>query len=253
MSVHDSATKGYAVGAETYVRGRPGYPPEASEWLRDVVGLAPGRRVLDVGSGTGKFLPLLRASGADLIALEPVAAMRRQLSQANPDVEVLAGSADSIPLPDASVDAVVCAQAFHWFATKEALAEMRRVLKPGGVLGLIWNVRDETVPWVAALSDVTDALNADTPRYRTGEWRRVFPTEGLRELGERHAVNSHVGPADQVVVARTLSVSFIAALPQDQQQKAEQQVRDLIACTPELQTPEVAFPYRTVMIALAKT
>ena len=114
-------------------------------------------------------------------------------------------------------------------------------------------MRDETVPWVAALSDITDALNADTPRYRTGEWRRVFPAEGLRELGERHAVISHVGPADQVVVARTLSVSFIAALPQDQQQKAEQQVRDLIACTPELQTPEVAFPYRTVMIAFVKT
>lgn len=111
---------------------------------------------------------MLSGCGGEIVALEPVAAMREQLTAAFPQVEVLAGTADAIPLPDGSVDAVVCAQAFHWFATAPAVAEMARVLKPGGVLGLIWNVRDESVPWVAELSTITDPWEGDTPRYRTG-------------------------------------------------------------------------------------
>ena len=250
MSVHDSAAKGYAVAADTYVRGRPDYPPEASQWLREVVGLSEGKAVLDLGAGTGKFLPLLRATGARLLALEPVEAMRVRLAQANGDVQVLAGTADSIPLLDASLDAVVCAQAFHWFATPEALAEIRRVLVPGGVLGLIWNVRDETVPWVAALSAITDPFEGSTPRYRSGAWRHAFPAEGFAPLDERYARHSHVGQPEQVIVGRTLSVSFIAALPAEQQDEAAHRVRALIAATPELAgRPEVVFPYETAMFA----
>jgi SAM-dependent methyltransferase len=151
------------------------------------------------------------------------------------------------------MDAVVCAQAFHWFATSAALEEMRRVLVPGGMLGLIWNGRDERVAWVAALSDITDRWEGDAPRYRTGEWRRVFPAPGFQFVGERHARNAHVGPPEQVVLGRTLSVSFIAALPPEQQQEVERQVRALIARTPELAgRPEVAFPYETSMFAYRK-
>lgn len=252
-NVHDSAVAGYTASAQTYVRGRPDYPVEAGTWLRDVVSLAPGKTVLDLGAGTGKFVPLLRESGARVLALEPVAAMRAELLRRYGDVEALAGTADNIPLPDAAVDAVVCAQAFHWFATCEALAEIRRVLVPGGVLGLIWNVRDTDVPWVAELGRITDAFEEGTPRYQSGEWRRLFPAEGFTALDERSARNAHIGSPEQVVLERTLSVSFIAALPPRQQWEIERRVRDLIRATPALsEGSEVAFPYVTRMFAYRK-
>lgn len=254
--IHDSASDGYAQGAGAYVRGRPDYPPETTQWLREVVGLAPGRRVVDLGAGTGKFIPRLAVTGATVIAVEPVAAMRTELSRLHPDVDVHDGSADAMPLADASVDAVVCAQAFHWFATTAALAEIRRVLVPGGVLALVWNVRDTRVPWVAALTAMTDVHEGDTPRHASGAWRRVFPADGFEALGEQTVRHDHVGPADQVIVQRTLSTSFIAALPDAQRADVERQVRALIAATPALADAgegDIAFPYRTQMLAFRKT
>jgi len=252
MPLHE-ATKGYETGATAYVSGRPGYPPEALAWLREVLGAGPGRRTLEVGAGTGKFTRLLQDCGGPVVAVEPVAAMRDQLRRACPAVEVLSGNAEAIPLPDASVDAVVCAQAFHWFATAAAVREMRRVLVTGGRLGLIWNVRDESIPWVAALSAITDPYEAGAPRYRTGAWRRVFPAPGLDLIDERYARNAHVGSPEDVIVKRTLSVSFIAALPPAQQDEVARAVRALIARTPDLaDRAEVAFPYETAMWAYRK-
>lgn len=252
MPIHHSS-RGYETGAATYVKGRPSYPPEAAEWLRDDLGVGPGRKVLEVGAGTGKFIAVLKDCGGEITAVEPVAGMREQLVRAFPDITVLAGTAESIPLPDGSVDAVVCAQAFHWFATTAALEEFRRVLTPGGRLGLIWNARDESVPWVAALTAITDHWEGDTPRYRTGNWRRVFPAPGFEAAGERHVRHAHVGSPDDVIVKRTLSVSFIAALPPERQADVERATRALIARTPELaDRPEIAFPYETVMFAFRK-
>lgn len=249
MSIHEKS-QGYHSGARDYVAGRPGYPPEAIEWLRDVLGVAPGRKIVEIGAGTGKFIPTLQEVGGTIIAVEPITEMREQLVQSFPDVTALAGSADAIPLPDASVDAVVCAQAFHWFATVEAVAEMRRVLVPGGRLGLIWNGRDESVPWVAALSQITDRREGDTPRYRTGAWRNAFPAPGFEFIGDRHVRNHHIGTAEQVVLKRTMSVSFIAGLPAIERHAVEREVRDLIDGTPELGGGrEVAFPYVTSMFA----
>ena len=252
MPVHHSSS-GYESGAGAYVQGRPGYPAEASAWLRDLLGVAPGRKILEVGAGTGKFIAVLKECGGEIVAVEPIAGMREQLIHSFPDLTILAGTAETIPLPDGSVDAVVCAQAFHWFATAAALQEMHRVLAPGGALGLIWNVRDESRPWVAALSAITDPWEAGTPRYRTGDWRRVFPAPGFEAIDERHVRHAHVGSPDDVIVKRTLSVSFIAALPSDLQAEVERDVRALIANTPELAgATEIAFPYETAMFAFRK-
>ncbi len=251
--IHHTAAEGYQVRAETYVSGRPDYPPEVAAWLREELGAAPGKRVLDLGAGTGKFTPRLVATGADVVAVEPVAAMREQLIRLNPTVQALEGSAEAIPLPDASVDAVVCAQAFHWFANARALEEIQRVLKPGGVLGLIWNVRDETVPWVAALSRILTPHEGDAPRYVSQKWRRLFPAPGFTPLRERHFPNAHAGSPERVIVDRSLSVSFIAALPAPEQARVAAQVRELIAATPELAGKEtVISPYDTAAFSCTK-
>ena len=254
QTVHAAAAIGYSGAAQAYVSGRPGYPPEAVDWLTQVIGLGPDKRVLDLGAGTGKFEPVLQQTGATILALEPVDAMRIELARLYPDVEALSGNAQAIPLPDASLDAVVCAQAFHWFATPAALAEIHRVLKPGGVLGLIWNGRDESVSWVAALSEIIDTFEGDAPRFKSGAWRSVFPAPGFEPFDERLARNDHVGSAEQVLIQRTLSVSFIAALPADQQKTVETEVRRLIAATPDLaDRSEIAFPYATAMFAFRRT
>ena len=245
-SVHHAAATGFGAAAEAYQELRPGYPAALADWLRDELGLGPGRVALDLGAGTGKFTPLLRATGARLVAVEPVEAMRAELIAAHPDVEALAGEAERLPLADASVDAIVCAQSFHWFATPAALVEMRRVLKPGGALGLVWNVRDERVAWVAALTRILDRHQGDAPRHESGRWRDVFPFPGFTPLSERRFAHEHVGPAERVIVERALSVSFIAVLPADEQARVADEVRALIAATPSLAgRATVAFPYVT--------
>jgi hypothetical protein len=121
------------------------------------------------------------------------------------------------------------------------------------MLGLIWNVRDETVPWVAALSAITNEIENDAPRFQTGAWRRLFPAKGFLAVEERHAAHSHIGTSERVIVQRTLSVSYIAALSADQRAAVERRVRALIEATPELTgSSETAFPYRTSMFAYRK-
>lgn len=253
MDIHNSAAQGFAAAADVYVQGRPDYPPETLEWLRDDLGLQSGKAALEVGAGTGKFIAVLRQTGARLLALEPIEAMRERLTAAYGNVEALAGTASSIPLPDGSVDAIICAQAFHWFATDEALAEFKRVLAPGGMLGLVWNVRDLTVPWVVALSEIIAPLEGDTPRYHTGAWRKVFPAEGFSFVSERCAAYVHRGRPQDVIINRILSVSFIAAQPEEVRVKIESQLRALIDQTPDLAGhKDVAFPYETRMFTYRK-
>jgi SAM-dependent methyltransferase len=245
-AIHPAAACGFDAQAQAYARGRPDYPPALDAWLRDTLGLHAGRSVVDLGAGTGKFVPRLLATGARVTAIEPVAAMRAVLQADWPDVPALAGTAEAIPLPAASVDAVVCAQAFHWFANPTALAEIRRVLRPGGRLGLVWNVRDERVPWVARLTELVRPHEGDAPRYHRGDWRRLFPFEGFGPLHEAHFAHGHTGTPEQVIVERFLSVSFIAALPPAEHQAVAAQLRALIAGEPALAGhAAVTFPYDT--------
>ncbi len=188
-----------------------------------------------------------------MITVEPVEAMRARLSAALPDVEALDGTATSIPLRDASVDAVVCAQSFHWFATRDALAEIYRVLKPGGVLGLVWNLRDASIDWVAKLDAIVNKLEGDTPRYYTGAWRQAFPFDGFSSLTETHFAQAHTGSPDDVIVSRVRSTSFIAAMNAGQQAAVEREVRALIESEPALAGKDiVTVPYDTAAFFAVK-
>lgn len=254
LDVHRSAASGYAKSAASYVTGRPDYPLAVEDWLHGELALSKGKTVLDLGAGTGKFVPRLRATGATIIAVEPIGAMLAQLIERNPGIAVKQGSAEHIPLADSSVDAVVCAQAFHWFARREALAEIHRVLKPCGVLGLIWNVRDERVAWVAALSEIMKPYEGSTPRHHTQEWRRLFPAEGFGPLREWRCSHGHTGAPEQVIVERVLSTSFIAALSPAEQARIATKVRALIATSRDLAgKSEVTFPYETRAYSCVKT
>ncbi len=252
-TIHHAAAEGYTTSAENYVRGRPDYPPEVASWLRECLGLHAGGTAVDLGAGTGKFTHRLVDTGATVIAVEPVAQMLEKLSVAHPQVKALTGTATMIPVPDASVDVVVCAQSFHWFATVQALAEIWRVLKPGGKLGLVWNQRDARVGWVAKLDQIVNRVEGDTPRYYTGAWRKVFPYAGFGPLDEQHFTHGHTGAPEDVIIKRVRSTSFIAALPADERSKIDDEVYALIAGEPELNGKEaVTVPYETAAFFTVK-
>jgi ubiquinone/menaquinone biosynthesis C-methylase UbiE len=156
--------------AGEYERGRPGYPREAIDWL---LGPEP-LDVLDLGAGTGKLTGALLAAGHRVLAVEPLAEMRAILTAALPDAQALDGTAESLPLEDASVDAVTVGSAFHWFDERLARGEIARVLRPPGVLGLLGNAFDTSRPWVAGVREILGPPAIQRP----GHWPAV---EDLRE------------------------------------------------------------------------
>lgn len=245
--IHAAAQLGFTKEAQTYLRGRPDYPAGILPWLGDAMGLVAGKAALDLGAGTGKFTKLLAQTGAQVTAVEPVVAMRAQFAQTLPSLRLLAGSAEAIPLETASVDAVLCAQAFHWFASVAALTEIRRVLRPGGKLGLVWNVRDESVDWVAAITQIVTPYEGDAPRFYKGDWRKPFAKGAhFGAMTQTTFDYRHDGPAQQVILDRFMSVSFIAALPAPEQVKIAARLRALIDSHPALQGREtIGFPYQT--------
>ncbi len=141
------ARRGFGVATETREWDGPSYPPDAIAWLVNNLGIKPGRQVLDLAAGTGALTTLIAATGADVIAVEPVAAMRDRLSARLPGVPVLAGTAEALPLADQSVDTVVGTAVFHWFDARRAMTEVARVVRPGGFLGLIWNAHQRGIEW----------------------------------------------------------------------------------------------------------
>jgi ubiquinone/menaquinone biosynthesis C-methylase UbiE len=142
----------FGAAAAAYAEHRPDYARAAVRWALE---RAPGPRVLDLGAGTGKLTAVMAALGADVIAVEPDPAMLAELRRALPDVRALPGRAEAIPLPDASVDAVLVGHALHWFDMAVAGPEIARVLVPGGILADLWNVFDDRFDWVAGLERVS--------------------------------------------------------------------------------------------------
>lgn len=244
--IHDAAQRGYASASDSYQRGRPDYPGAIDDWLRNSAGVREGTRVVDVGAGTGKFTQLLMRTGAAVTAVEPVDAMRARLSASLPEARAIAGTAESMPLPDGCADVLVCAQAFHWFSNGDALREMHRVLAPKGRLAMIWNVRDESRDWVAAITEIITPYEGDAPRFHTGQWKKPFENQALFSSPQLAVFpHSHRGGFDQVVVDRILSVSFIASLPDEQRDQVAADLRALRARFEELRQPVIAFPYIT--------
>ncbi|TVT81815.1 class I SAM-dependent methyltransferase [Acinetobacter colistiniresistens] len=247
QSLHPAAEKGFSLGAELYQQVRPSYPQEIAVWLQDRLQVGESSTVVDLGAGTGKFLPYLMQTQAKVIAVEPVTEMLQQLQQTYPTVECLQAFSNELPFANASIDAILCAQSFHWFANLETLTEIHRVLTASGHLGLIWNQRDSRVDWVKALADAIAPLEGDTPRYHSELWKQVFENQTLFKLdGLQTFQQAHQGTVEQVVSKRLLSTSFIAAMPTVEQQqlkaKFEQIVFDFTGLTAQ---DQISFPYTT--------
>jgi SAM-dependent methyltransferase len=248
--IHEAA-RGFSRVSDAYVLGRPTYPTDAVALLARELHLGPGSVVLDLAAGTGKLTALLVGTGAEVVAVEPLAEMRATLEQALPDVRALEGTAERIPLAAESVDVVTVGQAFHWFRGDEALREIHRVLGPGGWLALVWNVRDDSVP--RGLTEILEPLRGAAPRYRTGSWREAFAaTELFGPL--RHAEFSHVQRlSPDALVARVASVSFVASLPPAEHEAVLAQVRDLLADDPATSgLDEIELPHRTEVFWCAR-
>jgi SAM-dependent methyltransferase len=217
------ALRGFDTSGERYERGRPDYPGAAIDALLEALG-SPAR-VVDVGAGTGKLTRPLLARGLQVVAVEPAAAMRETLARIAPGAAIHAATAEALPLPDGSVDAVVAGQAFHWFATADALAEFARVLTPAGRLGLVWNRRDLTQPLHRELGALMAPYREGSPDHSSDAWRAAFTDAAPFALAAEHRVEQLQRLDADGLADRVLSVSFMAALPVEEREAVEERVR----------------------------
>jgi SAM-dependent methyltransferase len=247
------ARRGSSFGAVagTYNEHRPDYPAAAVQWCvaplgREINGL----RVLDLGAGTGKLTALLSELGADVTAVDPDESMMAVLRSEMPSVRALHGKAEEIPLPDGSVDAVLCGQSLHWFDLSRALPEIARVLTGGGVLAALWNSDDDRVPWVAGLRDASEgagaaplsARRAEAVSTRIDQFGQLFSPAERAEFD-----NSYLRTADSLVT--TISThSQLLVMPPAERDRVLGQVRAYLASQPETAEGQFALPMVTTIV-----
>ncbi len=233
MPVDDVAARGFQAGAAAYELARPGYPDEAVEALASGLSVGPGTEVCDLAAGTGKLTRRLLGLGASVVAVEPVDAMRAQARSVVPGAVVVDGTAESIPLPDASVDVVTVAQAFHWFDAPAALAEIGRVLRPGGGLALLWNERDEASAWVAEMSRLIRWHERTVSRYQHVDWAEVVAEPGAYTSLEEVVVRWEQPMTRAILADRVRSISYIAVMPPTERERLAAEVTSLVVRLPE--------------------
>ncbi len=227
--------------AAAYERGRPSYPPEAVDWLLAPTDSFRAGEVLDLGAGTGKLTTRLVERGLSVTAVDPIAEMLDMLRGALPDTPALLGSAEQIPLPDNAVDAVLVAQAWHWFDPERATAEIIRVLRPGGRLGVLWNTRDERSGWVrdfgriVGLEHDRDSATVDLPTAFTDvathqiQWTNYITRDALIDY--------------------VASRSYCITSPAEVRTRTLENVRELLDTHPALvNSTGLAMPYITVCV-----
>ena len=233
MSINEVAAKGFSSAADVYERGRPGYAPEAVSWVCERLGIGPGRTVLDLAAGTGKLTRDLVPTGARVIAVEPLEEMRAHLERTVPEAESLAGTAEQIPLADSSVDAIICAQAFHWFDPERALPEIHRVLRPGGGLALVYNSRDLEDRIQKTLDEMLEPYRGTAARHWVKAHEDVLAATRL--FGD---VEYRTWRHDQSVTLDRLlemaaSRSYVASLDAEPRRELLDRIRDAFAGEPE--------------------
>lgn len=213
----------------------------------DVLPLKRKPRVLDLAAGTGKFTSLIYDPVSwDLSAVEPIDEMRKKLIAKLPEVATFSGTAEKIPFADDHFDVVTVAQAFHWFNYETAVTEIARVLRPGGRLILIWNLRDESGPsWVSRLSEILDRYESGVPRFKTMNWKSGFQQRScpLREIDYQQFSFEQVGDL-QLMRDRVASISFIAALTKAEHEIAMSEMDEVFRSALDA-AGEIHMPYRT--------
>jgi SAM-dependent methyltransferase len=228
---------------DRYQSARPDYPREAVTFLVDSLGIEEELHVLDLGAGTGIFTGQLMPFCANITAVEPTPGMRKVLSERLPKVNVLDGRDVAIPLPDATVDCVVVAQAFHWFDAPLALEEIHRVLVDGGRLGVLWNERDESVPWVAELGE---AMRWPTHQpYEVGQdFTPVLASGPFVNIERRKFIHCQIFDHDGVF-QRVLTTSYIAVMNDEDQRAVMRDVKHVVDQLPAtVELPYVTDVYR---------
>ncbi|MET7513764.1 class I SAM-dependent methyltransferase [Streptomyces sp. NPDC005480] len=246
----------FGAAAPAYAEHRPDYAQAAVRWALEP---APGLRVLDLGAGTGKLTAALVALGAEVIAVEPDPAMLSELGRALPNVRALPGSAEAVPLPDASVDAVVAGNAMHWFDMDVAGPEIARVLAPGGVLAGLWNVFDDQVEWVGELERVSGSA-AIGPQDTRGSWRAEtagahLPSAGL--VARFGSPEQTEFPHGQRRTADSLVATFatkagVLVMPEQEREATLDPIRAFLTSRPETARGEFTLPMLTGVLRVRR-
>lgn len=240
--MHDAAARGFDRDAAIYQRARPSYHPDLVARFVERYGAG---AVLEIGAGTGIFTQQISGEGVSVVAVEPVQGMRQRLLDAVPGVDVRDGTAEALPVADDSYDTVVVAQAFHWFDWEPALGEIHRVLRRGGHLVTVWNVKERDADWFKAYMEIVDRHAGDAPRHADMRWRAAIDGDPRYELVDDWHIDSPRPTDKDGVVARALSTSFIAALPDEDRERVASDLRQVLEDVAE----PIQFPYRAELQA----